>query len=209
MGYVLYGVNGSGSSLVEAALMELGADYRIHTVDGSKGEHRQTAYAALNPHRKLPTLITPEGETLTQTAAIVITLAERHPDADLLPPVASPQRALALRWMIFAVAELYPVVELLDHPERFAPDPATTSGVRDKALGLWKSRWLTVEQQLGDGPYLLGDRFCATDVFLAGLSRWDLPEDWRANIPKLERLAATVAGRPALRELWPRHFPSG
>jgi len=210
MGYVLYGANGSGSSIVEAALAEIGADFEVRTVDSAHGAQRDAAYAAVNPHRKLPALVTPEGETLTESAAIVLTLAERHPHAELLPPPASPARARALRWMLFAATELYPIIEIVDYPERFAPDEASKPGVRATALEIWRSRWGTVEATLGGGPYLLDDRFCATDVYLAALSRWDLPAEWRAaHIPKVDRLAAAVAGRPAVRALWARHFPRG
>lgn len=208
MGYLLYGANGSGSSIVEAALAEIGADYQVHTVDAAHGAHREAAYAAVNPHRKLPTLVDPDGETLTESAAIVITLAERHLEAQLLPPAASPERARALRWMLFAATELYPIMEIIDHSERFSPDEPCRAGIRETALGIWRSRWCTVEGALGAGPFLLDDRFCAADIYLAALSRWDLPADFRAaNLPKIERLAAAVAKRPALREVWARHFP--
>jgi GST-like protein len=209
VGYRLYGANGSGSSIVEAALAEIGADYEIEPVDAANSAHRDAAYAAVNPHRKLPTLITPDGQTLTESAAIVITLDERHPDAGLLPPTGSQERARALRWLLYAAGELYPIVEIMDHPERFSPSEAANAGVREVALETWRNRWLIVEDTLDEGPFLLHDRFCIADVVFAVLSRWDLPEPWRAaNIPRLERLAEAVAKRPKLRELWSRHFPA-
>jgi glutathione S-transferase len=208
MGYVLYGANGSGSSIVEAALAELGVEYELRTVDAKNGAHREAAYAAVNPHRKMPTLVTPDGETLTESAAILLTLTERHAAAGLLPPPGSPLRAHALRWLLFAAGELYPLVEIIDHPERFSPDEDARAGVRDAALQLWRDRWCIVEAALGDGPFLLGDRFCVVDPYLAAISRWDLPTAWRAeHVPKLERLAAAVAARPRLHEVWPRNFP--
>lgn len=209
MSYVLYGANGSGSCIVEAALAEIGADYELERVDAANRAQREAAYASVNPHRKLPTLISPDGETLTESAAIVLTLAERHPEAALLPPAGSRERALALRWMLFVATELYPIMEIVDYPDRFAPDEAASPGVREVALQIWRDRWLIVEQALTEGPFVLGDQFCATDIYLAVVSRWDLPDEWRAaNIPKLERLAAAVARRPKLRDVWPRHFPT-
>lgn len=209
MAYQLYGASGSGSSIVEAALIEIGANYALAPVSLGEKEQRGVDYAAVNPHRKVPTLITPAGETLTESAAIVLTLAERHPDAGLLPALGTSERARALRWMLFAASELYPIIEIVDYPERFSPDDSATPGVREVALKIWQSRWLTVEQALSAGPLLLGDRFCIADVYLAVLSRWDLPAEWRAaNIPGVERLAEAVAGRPGLSELWQRHFPN-
>lgn len=141
--------------------------------------------------------------------AIVLTLAERYPTVPLLPPVATSERARALRWMLFAATELYPIIEIVDYPARFAPDAETGPGVREVAMNTWRQRWRTVEAALSDGPFLLGSQFCATDVYLAVLSRWDLPAEWRAaNLPRLEQLAAAVARRPALQTLWQRHFPA-
>jgi GST-like protein len=208
MPYTLYAANGSGSGLIEAALAELRAPVTLIPVDARRGAHRDAAYAALNPHRKLPTLRTPEGELVTESAAILLLLCERHPEPELMPPPGSPQRAQALRWLLFAATELYPLVELIDHPERFAPDEPSRPGVRDAALRLWQDRWLLVEAAIGEGPYLLGERFCAADLYFAAFSTWDLSADFRrAQLPKVCRLAATVAARPALAEIWPRNYP--
>lgn len=210
MRYVLYGANGSGSSLVECALLELGVDFEVRMIDARRGAHREPDYLAINPHGKMPTLLTPQGETLTESAAIVLTLVERHPQAGLMPEAGSPEHAQALRWLIFVVAELYPIVEFMDHPERLGPDDgsAAVATVKERAHHIWRERWQRVEETLGEGPYLLGDRFCATDIFLGGLSRWDLPRAWRLeHLPKLERLASAVGERPRLRDAWPRHFP--
>jgi glutathione S-transferase len=207
MGYVLYGSDRSGSCIVEAALAEIGVDFELNPVDLRNEAQRDAAYASVNPQRKLPALVTPDGEILTESAAIVLTLAERHPQAQLLPAVGSQERALALRWLLFAAAELYPIIEIVDYPERFSPSDAATPGVREVALEIWRSRWLKVEQALAEGPFLLGNRFCATDIYLAVVSRWSLPDEWRsANIPNLEQLASAVADRPKIRQLWRRHF---
>ncbi len=208
MGYVLYGAHGSGSALVEAALTEIGVEYEFNRIDAKNAVHRKPEYAAVNPHRKMPTLVTPNGGTLTESAAIVLTLDERHRDAALLPPPASPERAVTLRWMIFVVAELYPLVEFLDYPERLSVVEEAKSAVRDRVVALWRDRWLRVEEALDDGPYLLGEKFCTTDIFFTHLSRWDLTDDYRAKkIPKIERLARTVLDRSKLRDVWRRNSP--
>lgn len=208
MRYVLYGAHGSGSSIIEAALAELGVAYDFEPLDFANQAQRSQAYASVNPHCKVPTLLTPQGETLTESVAIMLTLAERHPEGALLPPVGSPDRARALRWLLFAAGELYPVVELMDYPERFAPNEGSRGEVRERAHEVWRHRWSLVEEGLGDGPYLLGEDFCAADLQLAVLSRWDLPADWAEEaLPKVCRLAGAVAERPRLQEIWPRNFP--
>ena len=74
----------------------------------------------------------PQGETLTESLAILLTLAERHPGAGLLPDTASPGRAAALRWLSFVVTEIYPLVEINDYPQRFEPQMTAAQALRER-----------------------------------------------------------------------------
>jgi GST-like protein len=208
MGYTLYGSRRSGSLAVELALAEIGAGCEVRDVDLEAQAQREDAYAAVNPQRKIPALLTPAGETLTESVAILRTLDERHPQARLLPPPASPGRAQALRWLLFVATEIYPLVEINDYPERFAPDPGLAPGVREVARSLWRTRWLLVERAIAGDPWLLGSGFCLTDLYVAVVRRWAQQDEWRAaHLPKVERLAAAVAVRPAAEPVWRRHRP--
>ena len=208
MGYVLYGSRRSGSLTVELALAEIGADYEVRDVDLDAHAQREAGYAAVNPQRKIPALLTPENELLTESVAILLTLTERHPEAGLMPPVASADRAQALRWLVFIATELYPVVEINDYPERFSPDAASARQVREIARAKWRERWLLVEAAIAGDPYLLPTDFCLTDIYIAVVSRWAQQDAWRPeHLPKVERLTRTVAARPKLRAIWTRHRP--
>ena len=110
MAYVLYGDLRSGAFSVEAALAEAGAPYEFHTISLDKNEQKEPAYLAINPSGKLPALSLPSGEIVTETVALLLTIAERHPEAGLLPPM--PERAQALRWLAFMASEVYPMVEI-------------------------------------------------------------------------------------------------
>ena len=205
MTYQLYGYPRSGSMAVELALATIGADYEIHDVDLSADAQRSSSYAALNPQRKIPALVTPSGETLTESVAILLTLDHRHPDAGLLPTQPD-DRAQALRWLMFVATEIYPIVEINDYPERFSPDPESTSAVRDVARSIWRDRWLVVEREIAGAPYLLSSGFCVTDIYIAVVSRWAQQDEWRPeHLPKVEALTRAVAARPALASTWARH----
>jgi glutathione S-transferase len=205
--YQLYGERGSGAGIVETALIAVGAKYEFREVSLQKNAQRSEDYARLNPQRKLPTLITPREETLTESAAILIVLDERYPNARLFPEQGSEGRAQALRWLLFLAAELYPLVEISDYPERFAPPGSDIEAVRQQARRIWRERWLVLEKQIAGRPWLLRSGFCFTDVYLAALSRWTQQDDWRqAQLPRVEELARAVAGRPVIGPVWRRHF---
>lgn len=207
MTYILYGHRRSGSLAVEMALAEIGADFQVRDVDLEAEAQRGEDYASINPQRKVPALLTPSGETLTESVAILLTLDRRHPEAGLLPDNER-ERARALRWLLFIATEIYPVVEMNDYPDRFSPTREAAPALRDVARSIWRRRWRLVEEEIAGSPYILESGFCLTDLYIAVVSRWAQQDAWRPeNVPKVERLTAAVAARPACAPVWSRHRP--
>jgi len=99
MVFTLYGAAGSGSAPVEATLRLIGLDYRVVEAPTWEGEAERDKVAAVNPMRQIPVLVTPGGEVITENAAILIWLADAHPQARLSPGLEDPRRAQFLRWM--------------------------------------------------------------------------------------------------------------
>jgi GST-like protein len=206
MTYIIYGARGSGSGIIEALCAEMGIGYETRQVDVRGGENQQPAYRRLHPLGKIPTLVLPDGEIVTDTVAIILTLDEHHPEECLLPPPGSKARVRALRWLLFCATELYPLVEIIDFPERFANTAECAAVARGGVSALWRERWRYVEKAIGGAPYLLPEGFCAVDVYIAVLCRWDMQPDWRQkNLPHVDALAKAVWNRPALSPVFLRH----
>jgi GST-like protein len=208
MTYVLYGDVGSGSAMIEMALAEAGQAVELRSVP-LEGDHQLRAeYLAINPMGRLPTLVLPDGTVLTESLAILLTIADRHPETALLPPAGTTERAVALRWMTLLAAEFYPHVTRWDYPQRFAP-PDAAEVVRERAETLGHEVLQVIETQAGlrgTPPFLLGERFSLADIPLAVMSRWMGGRRWTPdNCPRLEALARAVAARPALAPIWTRH----
>ena len=207
MSLVLYGDNGSGAFSVEAALAEAGAPYEFRTVSLRDNAQRAPEFLAINPSGKMPALDVPGEGILTESLAILVMIAERFPDAKLLPPQASFARAQALRWLAFMAAELYPMVEIVDYPERFVPKGAESDALRERAREKLRERILILEKAIA-GPWLLAEGFSVADIYAAMFSRWDIGSEFRnANLPKLVALAKAVAERSRIAPIWQRHFP--
>jgi glutathione S-transferase len=208
MTYVLYGDKGSGAFCVEAALAEAGAPYEFQTVSLDKNEQKSPAFLAINPSGKIPALKLPSCEIVTETAALLLTVAERHPEAALLPPAGAPTRAQALRWIAFMASEIYPMVEIADYPERFAPKGVEAEVLRLKARDRVRERILLVERVVA-GPWLLSSGFSAADIYAAMFTRWSECSGWRdEHLPKIMAMTAALAQRPAIAPVWRRHFPN-
>lgn len=207
MRFVLYGDRGSGAFSVEAALAEAGAPCEFRTVSLKDDAQRAPEFLAINPSGKMPALDVPGEGILTESLAILVMIAERFPDAKLLPPPGSFARAQALRWLAFMAAELYPVVEIVDYPARFVPEGAESDALRERAREKLRERILIVEHAVA-GPWLLADGFSVADIYAAMFSRWDIGAEFRRDhLPKLVALANAVAERPRVAPIWQRHFP--
>ncbi|HEY4253252.1 MAG TPA: glutathione S-transferase family protein [Roseomonas sp.] len=213
MGYVLYGDAGSGSAPVEMALAEIGVPVELRAVPLGRQAQLAAEYRRINPMGRIPTLILPDGSTLTESLAILLTLADHHPDAGLLPPPPDPARARALRWMTLVATEGYPHVTRADYPERFSADPAHADAIRERARAMYRDLWRLLEVEAGltgaaDAPFLLGPRFTVADLYLAVLSRWLGGDAWLPEAcPKLAALQRAVRERPAVAPVWARHWP--
>jgi glutathione S-transferase len=100
----LYGFPPTRSIRVLWTLRELGAEFEFVNVNLMAGEHRGPDFLALNPAGKLPVLV--DGDfVLTESVAIVIYLAEKYADKELLPAKLE-ARAQVNHWLLFTATEL-------------------------------------------------------------------------------------------------------
>jgi len=211
MSYTIYGDPGSGAFSTEAALAEAGARYEFHTISLKNNEQKSAEFLKINPSGKMPALRLPGGEIVTESAAILFAVAERFPDSGLLPPPGSFARAQAMRWIVFLASEVYPMVEIVDYPERFVPEERKEA-LRDKARERIRARLTILEENIA-APWLLPTGFSAADIYAAMFTRWryDVGKDWleAGNLSRLMALGDAVGTRPKIAPVWKRHFPKG
>jgi len=137
-------------------LEELGAPYELHVLNMKAGEQRQPAYLALNPMGKVPAV--KHGDAfITEQVAISLYLADLFPEAKLAPLIGDPLRGPYLRWLVYYAACFEPAV--VDRALKREPAPMAMSPYGDFDTVL-----RTLLEQLGKGPYILGEQFSAADV---------------------------------------------
>src|ERR1700736_607296 len=95
----LYGFGATRSLRALWALRELDAEFEFVPVNLVAGEHGRPEFLRLNPSGKIPVLV--DGDVvLTESAAIVMYLAEKYRAKGLLP-VNLNERAQVYRWVMF------------------------------------------------------------------------------------------------------------
>ncbi len=206
--YMLYARAGWGSVLVETQLAFYGFDYRLAEVgDLFTDAGAQKALAPANPITQIPTLILPDGTVMTESAAITLLLADATGRDVLVPGPKAPERARFLRWLVFIVANIYPTFTYADDPARFVADEAARPGFRTAVDDYAKRLWRIMEAE-AVGPWFLGERFSALDIFVATMTHWRPNRPWFvAETPKLMAIAARTEAVPEMAAVWRRNFP--
>ncbi|MDY6923219.1 MAG: glutathione S-transferase family protein [Pseudomonadota bacterium] len=209
MTYTVYGAAGSGSVPVEAALTLIGAPFEVIEAVTWEGEAERDKVAPVNPMRQVPVLVTPDGEVITESAAILIWLAERHPEAALGPEPCDPRRAQFLRWMTFIPASIYSMYWVRDDPGRLGGDDQDVQAtIKARTAERIAACWEQMEAQITPGRFLLGPQPTVLDLYVAVASRWT-PHRSRFHqvAPRMGQVARRVDALPELQDLWTRRFP--
>jgi GST-like protein len=204
----LFGARGWGSVLAEGALAWTGTPFDFISVEGfdTPGPARDKLLA-VNPLARVPTLVSPDGEILTESAAIVLHLSDLNPQSGLAPLAGDPQRPAFLNRLIWFVSVLYPTFTYRDYPERWAPD---APGQLAENVDIFRrSVWKQFEQQVGNGPFVLGDAPSALDLYVAAMSHWRPRRPWLAeHCPKLHAIALRADALPRIAPILARNFPA-
>ncbi len=206
--YVVYGANGGGSVPVEAVLTLLGLPYEVVEAPAWESEEVRERIAPINPMRQIPALVLPSGEVLTESAAILMWLAELDPQGKLAPPPGDPRRAAYLRWMTFIPAAIYSMFWIRDAPSRLAEGEAAIELIKARTLERIAECWRAMDSQVEPARYLLGDELTVLDIYVAVVSRWSpRRERFYQEAPKMAEVVRRVDAEPRLQAFWAERFP--
>ena len=187
-------------------LEEIGLPFELKLVQRDSGEHRSAAYLRLNPNGLIPVLIDGD-QVLYETAAILLHLADSHPQAGLVPPLATPERAQFYKWLIWLTNTLQPALNAYFYPDRWVNAGNIEGAAQVKVHAQARAgSWLDqLEAQLAShgGPWLLGDSYSAVDAMAFMLCRWTRGFERPAHsLPRLGAYLQRVLDRPAVQRMW-------
>ena len=206
--YVIHGARGSGSVPLEAALTLLGLPYRVVENAPWDGPDQVAAIKRVNPLGQVPALILPSGELMTESAAMLIHLADAHPGGGLAPALDAPERARFLRWMVYVPAAIYSMFWVRDEPDRLAADKAAEQVILDRTAQRIADCWKMMDDQVEPGRYLLGERLSVLDLYVAVVSRWTPRRKRFYEVaPKMAGVVQRVDAEPRLAAFWAERMP--
>ena len=200
--YTLYYSPGTASMVVHLALIEIGAPFRLVKLDFDQGEQHLPDYLRVNPRGQVPTLVI-DGKPYFESAALLMILAERHPEAKLAPPPGSPTRPDWYQWIAFFTNALGATYRYWFYPPDLG-SPEHPPAVREALRRKIEDSWSLVDEHLSaGGPYMLGEEFSGVDLLALMYMRWsrNMPRpvtQW----PALKRYADLMRTRPSWKRLY-------
>lgn len=200
--YTLYYSPGTASMAVHLALLELELEHGLRRVDFDARGQKDPEYLRLNPNGLVPTLLV-DGAAMSECAALLLLIGERHGQPDWAPPASDPRRPAYLQWMLHLANTVQPAFRQWFYPQDFGP-PAEADTMREYARRRIEAAWDRLDAHLAaHGPHVLGARPALVDLYATMLMRWSRnmprPADrW----PAIAALAATIKARPSWQRLY-------
>ena len=190
----LYGFGPTRSLRALWGLKELDADFEFVPVNLSAGAHKHPDFLRLNPAGKVPVLV--DGDlVLTESAAIVMYLAEKYRDKGLIPADLK-ERALAYRWIMFAVTELeQPLWRIARHTFIYPEDkrlPADIALAKQEFAAMAE----VLDRHLEGRQFIVGDRITIADCVTAYLIDWANEQQLIDGYPQLRAYLRRMYERP-------------
>ena len=167
--YTLYYDYMTAAMAPHSVLAEIEVPYELVHVPLDRS--RPAGYTARQPLGRVPVLGY-DGVTVFESAAIVMHLCDLHPGAGLAPVPGTALRAHWYQWLVFYPANLHAATKPFNYPERFTADPACAGSVRDKGRETSQRLFALLDARMGDGPWVLGERFSACDHALHMFCTW-------------------------------------
>ena len=206
--YKLYGFKGSGSAAIEMALDAVGAAYTKTDVASWDTSTSIRELSAVNPLVQIPALVLPDKTVLTESAAILIYLADAYPSAGII--AQSPlQRARTIQGLIYLVANCYPAVGIIDFPERWTSSKESTelehlrAGTRNRLNYLWEM----FADMFEATPYLSGSQPGILDFLAVTIGRMFKVKDYLAESrPAFHALLTELESHTRLAGVVARHW---
>jgi glutathione S-transferase len=206
----LYYYPGACSLAVHAVLEETGHAYQARRIDIHGGDNDTPEYRAIHPRGLVPVLAT-GGGLLTEAPAILLHLADAHPEAKLVPHAGTLERTRCHEWLLLGATHPHPAFARVMRPERLAADPAAVESVRTQGRSDFWESLQHLDQRLDGRSFALGETYSICDPYLMIFYLWGrfvgLPV---ADLAAYSALFARVVARPAVqRAITAEELPVG
>jgi len=193
--YNVYAFATPNSIKVPIALEEMGVPYTLHPINVRKGEQKSEAFLALNANGKVPVITDEAGQfILTESAAILVYLAERHRQLLSSDPLV---RARTFEQLFTHASGLSPAFGQAGYFLKSAPE--VMQHAIDRFSGEANRQLQLLDRILAQRPFVAGDDYSIADIAHFGwIWRRTFPDVNLDAAPHVQRWYDAIISRPAV-----------
>ncbi|TSA11876.1 MAG: glutathione S-transferase family protein [Betaproteobacteria bacterium] len=199
--YTLYYAPNTCALASHIALEQVGAEYQTVRVDFSKNEQRSPDYLGINRKGRVPALVTDRG-MLTETPAILMYICQSFPEAGLAPLEDAYALAQVNAFNSYLCSTVHVAHAHRMRGNRWADDPAALAAMQKKVPQSVAEAFALIENELFQGPWVMGERYSVCDMYLFTLAQW-LEADGvdPARLPKIADHRLRMAQHPVVSKI--------
>ena len=153
------------------ALEYAGAAYQPERLDFKSAQQRSADYLRINPKGRVPALATPAG-ILTETPALLQFVAQSFPQAGLAPLDDAFLLAKSNEFNSYLCSTVHVAHAHRGRGHRWADDAAAIEAMKQKVAQNMADCFSLIEERMLAGPWVLGERFSTSDLYLFTVTRW-------------------------------------
>ena len=186
-------------------LEHVGADFEAIRVDFQANQQRSAEYLAINAKGRVPALVTERG-VITETPAILLYLAQTHPQSGVAPledPFALAELQAVNSWFCSTVHVAHAHGS---RGARWADDANALQAMKAKVAQNMTDCYDWIERELLRGPWMMGKNFSVADPYLFTLTLWLMQNGVElARFPRVADHYQRMLALPAVQKIAPLH----
>lgn len=186
-------------------LEHIGADFEVIRLDFQANQQRSAEYLAINAKGRVPALVTERG-VITETPAILLYLAQTHPQSGMAPlddPFALAELQAVNSWFCSTVHVAHAHGT---RGARWADDASALQAMKAKVAQNMTDCFDWIERELLRGPWVMGKDFSVADPYLFTLTIWLMQNGVElARFPRVADHYQRMLALPAVQKIAPLH----
>ncbi|MEO5672542.1 MAG: glutathione S-transferase family protein [Ramlibacter sp.] len=167
----LYYAPGTCALATHLALEYSGEPYDTVRLDFSKKQQQSPEYLGVNPKGRVPALLTDRG-VLTETPALLQYISQTFPQARLAPVDDPFLMARVNAFNAYLCATVHVAHAHKQRGARWADDESALESMKKKVPQTMGDCFALIERDMLAGPWVLGEQFSVSDMYLFTLSGW-------------------------------------
>jgi glutathione S-transferase len=179
------------------------ADYEAVRIDFQAVQQRSPEFLRINPKARVPALVTERG-VLTEVPALLLFIAQRHPEAKLAPlddPFAL-ARAQAFNSYLCSTVHVAHAHRMRGYRWVEESDTGALEAMKRRVPQTVGECFQLIEREMLEGPWVMGEQYTICDLYLFTLSQW-LEADGVdiEKTPKVAALRRRMSADPVVRKI--------